>query len=180
MGRNNAKFKTSLRCPTKYLDRINKIHRMTFSAFRRHRGCADCDVSGCRAPPVLVRCTQAVGETRPTHTHAPGGELWFSRGKKSARLEPSKGASGQAAVLEQLRRTAGAEVVAAQLFFQELVPMDHAHPAFDVRFRWEAPTSFAHRLESIPVRLCQRSAWSTSRVLARSQGKSAACAQAAA
>ena len=43
-------------------------------------------------------------------------------------------ASRQAAFLEALVRTAGAEIVPPQLFFKQLVPVDDPDAAFDVRF----------------------------------------------
>ena len=40
--------------------------------------------------------------------------------------------------------------------------MDDSHASFDVRFRRESPTPFAHGLERIPVRGIRWTAWDTS------------------
>ena len=65
---------------------------------------------------------------------------------------PSKAARLEATLLERPTTAARADVVAAQLLFEELVAVDLADPAFHVGFRWEAFPSFAHRLEKIRCR----------------------------
>ena len=62
-------------------------------------------------------------------------------------MAPSKAASLQAAFLEALATSAGAEIVATELFLKEFVSMHDANPASYLRFGWEALSSLAHRLE---------------------------------
>jgi hypothetical protein len=62
-------------------------------------------------------------------------------------LTPSKTASDETAFLQTLARSARTEVVAAELFFQQLVAVDDLQAAFDVRFRGESAAALTQRLE---------------------------------
>jgi hypothetical protein len=64
-------------------------------------------------------------------------------------------------VLETAAAAAGAEVVAAELFFEQFVAVDDSDADFNVRFRGVAVTAFAHRLESRGLRSVG-CAWDTS------------------
>jgi len=70
------------------------------------------------------------------------------RGKKWWRLTPSKAARGEATAFEQPPRAAGAEVVAAELLFEQLVAMHDPHAAFYGRLGGIAATALAHRLKT--------------------------------
>lgn len=72
-----------------------------------------------------------------------------SRGKKWWRLTPSKVARREATAFEQAPRTAGAEVVAAELLVEEFVPMHDPHAAFHGGLRGVAATPLAHRLKTM-------------------------------
>jgi hypothetical protein len=76
-------------------------------------------------------------------------------------LAPSKGALREATAFEPLAGAARAEVLAAQLFVQQLVAMDDANPPLDVRLGREAIPPFAHRFEKTAVRQRRASAWDT-------------------
>ena len=53
----------------------------------------------------------------------------------------------EAALLEAFTAAAGTEVVASELFLQQLAVAHDAHTAFDLRLGGEPLPAFAHRLE---------------------------------
>ncbi len=57
--------------------------------------------------------------------------------------------------LESQSAAARAGIIASQLFLELLVAVDDSHSTFDVSFRWEAASTFTHRLESNGLR-CAR------------------------
>tara|TARA_R110002020_G_scaffold15684_10_gene56160 strand:- start:3211 stop:3441 length:231 start_codon:yes stop_codon:yes gene_type:complete len=67
-------------------------------------------------------------------------------------LTPSKAAFLEAAFFEALAGTAGAEVVSAELFFQNFMAVDNSQAPFDLLFGRISPTAFAHRLKKMAVR----------------------------
>jgi len=67
-----------------------------------------------------------------------------------------------------LTRTAGAEIVSAKLFLQQLVAVDNPFSTLNLHFRWESFTAFAHRLKKMAVRRIVRGlfvAWYTSELV---------------
>src|SRR5206468_4183367 len=78
----------------------------------------------------------------------------------SARRPPSYSPDFMQHVLKAAAGTAGAEVVAAELFGQLFVAVDNALSPFDRRFRWESPPPFAYRLKSSVRIRSLRSTWS--------------------
>jgi hypothetical protein len=86
----------------------------------------------------------------------------FTLGKKSCRFTPSKAARCQAAFLESFARAARAQIVASQLFFEQLVAVDDPDSPFDMRFRRESVATFTHGLKRTPVLGTHSSAWYTS------------------
>jgi len=70
-------------------------------------------------------------------------------------LEPSKAARLEATSFEALSTAAWAGMVSSELFFELLVAVNDSHSTLDLRFRWEAASSFTHRLESNGLR-CAR------------------------
>jgi hypothetical protein len=60
---------------------------------------------------------------------------------------PSKSARFEAAPLETLARSAGAQVVSAELLGQFLIAVDDAQASPHLRLRRESPSPLAHRLE---------------------------------
>ena len=62
-------------------------------------------------------------------------------------MTPSKASRFQAALLESLAATAGAGIVTSELLLQQLVAVNDANTALDLRFGRESPASFAHCLE---------------------------------
>ena len=68
-------------------------------------------------------------------------------GKKDCRFAPSKPALRQAALLEPPAGAARAEIVPAELLFQQLVAMHDPLAPLDLGLRREAPAALAHRFE---------------------------------
>ena len=62
-------------------------------------------------------------------------------------MTPSKAAFLETALLKAFARTAGAEIISSQLFFQQLVAVDDPQSTLDLRFGRESPTPLTHRLE---------------------------------
>ncbi len=99
--------------------------------------------------------------TKPTEPRTVRWVGMVTLGKKWFRLAPSKAACRQATFLEKSARAAGAKIVAAQLFFEELFAVNDPHASFDVHFGRIASPPFAHRLKRTPVLGSLGTAWDT-------------------
>ena len=67
-------------------------------------------------------------------------------------MTPSKSARSQTALPEELAAVAGAQVVTAELFLEQLVAMDGADAGLDLALRRIAAAALTHGLERSNLR----------------------------
>jgi len=78
-------------------------------------------------------------------------------------LTPSKAALLEATLFKSPAGTAGAQIIAAQLFFQQLVAMHDPRTPLDLVFGRKTFAAFAHRFKKTVFRQIRRISSDTSR-----------------